>query len=292
LKRGDTLIYLTLRAFLGASRVLPDSFSYFSGDLFGRLFYRVSSRKREVVADNLKQALGKGEYKPEMVKSNFRRLGRTMGEFFLLPAWGEKKFAEKVEFEGLEILEQAHAEGNGVILAGGHIGNWELKLISIGKQGYRVHSIIKEQKLPRTDGFINQLRRDLGLGLISKKGIALREAIEVLKKGEVLLVMMDEYAGSRGIEVDFFGRRTPTFPGAAVLAKKYSCPLIPVAIRYLAGDRHRVVFKERVETSGRTKEDILEELNEHLGEEITLDPSAWLALRPRWKDRRSKVVKP
>lgn len=290
MKPGDSLTYFSLRVFLGLSRVLPDSVSYRLGEVLGWSIFRFSPRKRRVVSDNLKQALGKNGFEPEMARANLLRLGRTLGEFFLLPGWPEEKFEERVEFSGLDILERAYAEKKGVVLAGGHIGNWELKLISIGKKGYPVHSIIKEQRLPRTDQLINRLRTNLGLGLIPQKGAALRGAFEVLRQGEVLLVMMDEFAGDRGVEVDFCGRKTPTFSGAAVLARKFSCPLLPVAIRYLPGNRHRVVIKDRVATDGRAVSAILEELNEHLAEEIRLDPTAWLALRPRWRDRRKKVV--
>ncbi len=290
MKPGDATIYFFLRFLLLISRVFPDSFTYRLGEIFGWLIFRFSPRKRGIVAENLKQALGENQFKPEMVRTNLMRLGRTLGEFLLLPGWREKKFAEKVEFSGLDILKQAYAENKGVILAGGHIGNWELKIISIGKKGYPVHAIIKEQKLPRTDKLINQLRENLGLGLIYQKGLALREAFQVLRRGEVLLVMMDEFAGARGVEVDFCGRKTPTFSGAAVLSRKFSCPVLPVAIRYLPNDRHRVVIKEPVPTEGRTVPEILEDLNEHLGEEIRNEPAAWLALRPRWRERRAKAV--
>ncbi len=291
MKPGDTTIYFFLRSLLLISRVLPDSFSYRLGEIFGWLIFKFSPRKRVIVADNLKQVLGKNRFQPEMVRRNLMRLGRTLGEFFLLPGWKEKKFADKVEFWGLDNLKKAYAENKGVIMAGGHIGNWELKLISIGKKGYPVHSIIKEQKLLRTDKLINQLRENLGLGLIFQKGLGLREVFQVLKRGEVLLVMMDEYAGARGEKVNFCGRTTPTFPGAAVLSQKFSCPLLPVAIRYLPYDRHLVVIKEPIVTEGRTVQEILEELNEHLAEEIRNDPTAWLALRPRWRERRAKAVK-
>ncbi len=279
----DIFVYIIMRLFIFLARFLPEGFFYRLGKLVGELYYRFYPEKRRLAHYNLQRAFWPQKIDDALVRQNFQRIGMLTAEFLLITAWSDEKIKERVTIRGAEHLQNALARGRGAIIAGGHIGNWELLLVALGKAGFPVYSIVKEQSLQRTNKLIFAMRERMGLGLISKTKFSLRQTYRVLADNALLLVLMDQYGGRNGLAVEFFGSRTSTPTGAALLSQRTGAPLLPVAIRPQKRGYYDLIIKPIIATEGREPAAILRDLNIHLEEEIRLTPTDWLSPTRRWR---------
>ena len=79
-----------------------------------------------------------------IAKKCFENLGKTVVEFMQFPRMEVEKLRKYVKIEGVQHVENAIAEGNGVILITGHFGNWELLAASISALVAPVTPIVRE----------------------------------------------------------------------------------------------------------------------------------------------------
>src|SRR5262249_37946206 len=128
----SSIEYLSARLFLGFLGILPRRVAIGLGLLIARIGYLALGRLRKVALRNIEIAF------PEMadvernrlVKSCFDNLGRMLGEVSQFPRSTPKKLEKLVEFDldpnEHAVYEAERAKGRGVILAGPHLGNWEI----------------------------------------------------------------------------------------------------------------------------------------------------------------------
>ncbi|MFM9012524.1 MAG: lysophospholipid acyltransferase family protein, partial [Gemmatimonadota bacterium] len=91
--------------------------------------------------------------------ASYRSIGRVMFEsIYLSRATPAEVRAAFVGVEGREVLEAAYAQGKGVILAAGHIGNWELSGAWLGASGLPVDGITMHMANPLSDRFFARTR--------------------------------------------------------------------------------------------------------------------------------------
>ena len=74
---------------------------------------------------------------------------------------------------------------------------------------------------------IDSLRREIGSVPILKTN-AIRPTLTALRQNHGVGVLIDQWDGSGGIWIDFFGKATSTTSLPARLAKKTGCALIPI----------------------------------------------------------------
>ena len=92
------------------------------------LAYRPFGIRRGVTERQIAAAFP--EYTPEQVarvaRASYESLGRTSIETAVLPGTPRDELLKRFELvEGWDLLEAARAEGKGVIIVTGHLGNWE-----------------------------------------------------------------------------------------------------------------------------------------------------------------------
>src|SRR5258708_22063143 len=124
--------YFAARSILGFIGVLPRRVAIAVGVLIARIGYLFLGRLRKVGMRNLKIAfpeLPESEH-TNVLKGAFDNLGRMLGEVSQFPCATPKKLEQIVQFD-FDPDEQARfnaerAKGRGVILAGPHLGNWEI----------------------------------------------------------------------------------------------------------------------------------------------------------------------
>ena len=81
-----------------------------------------------------------------IAKESVTRFGRMLIEVLRYPLINQANFRNLVHFEGLEHLEEAYAEGRGVIMCTAHYGNWEMLGASMALLGYPILSITRKTK--------------------------------------------------------------------------------------------------------------------------------------------------
>jgi len=174
--------------------------------------------------------------------------------------------------EDLTIIEEAMAEGKGVIGITGHLSNWELFGGYVASRLGGIHVIAREAYDRRTDRLLRHLRRRLGVTSIYTDEPASVSA-SVVRGGGFLGALADlNVRGLPVVTVEFFGRPAATPIGPALLARRTGAPLIPMCIAREPDDSYRVYVSEPV-TLADTGD---------FRSDLTVDTWAWSAVLEGW----------
>ncbi len=132
--------------------------------------------------------------------------------------------------------------------------------------------------------------RRAGCSLIYKKGMT-EIAEEVLAKGGSVGFIADQNAGSKGLFVDFFGRKASTYKSIGLLARGYNVPIMIGCARRVSSKLQYEVEVTRVihphEWQGKDNEVlwITQEYTRAIEQFIRKDPTQYLWVHRRWKTR-------
>lgn len=266
---------------------LPAKAGLYLGRLVGYLAYLLSPARREHSRQNLKKALAVNEKESKrLIKKVYQNLGYNLTEFLIEDSLTKEDIEKMVEFEGLEYLDQALKKGKGVILYTAHFGNWELLGAVLALKGYQINSIAKKQKNSLFDQKINKIRNKIGIGVIPK-GLAVRQAFKKLKAKEIVAILGDQDARSKGWKLNFFDRDASTYAGAVQFAQRTGAVIVPAFLERENFLDHKLKIYPPQKISQNTSEAELKKRLQSLlnltEKEIRENPADWLWLHKRWK---------
>jgi KDO2-lipid IV(A) lauroyltransferase len=289
-------IYLLLRAFAFFINLLPERFALWGGRRLGSLGYYLDWEHRKVAFQNLQLAFGQEKSTSEIrgiAKRTFQNLGMMAIEFFRIPKMDVETYQKKVSMEGLdEALKLLEMKKGGLLLVG-HFGNWELMGFMSKVIGNPILVIAKPIEQARIDRWITAIRKVAGLEMILPEN-AVRNVIKALSGNRVVGILIDQRAKrSRGVWVDFFGRRAPTTPGLAALALKTGAPVVPVFMVRNGFQKHRLIIKAPLELirTGDFEKDVeanTQLFTQTLESMIRQYPDQWFWLHRRWERKGTR----
>ena len=271
---------------------VPEGVGHRMGARIGLAMRRISPRHWRIVMANLRLAFGdeKGEEElAEIGRECYRHLGKCLVEFFRMPAMSAEEMRRAAEFRGTEHLDAALAEGRGVILLTGHLGNWEMVGVRIAAEGYPLNVIARAQRDDRLTEYIRRTREVTGMRVLHRDQ-SVRQSLRALRRNELVGVLLDQNAGDDGVFVDFFGRSASTAPGAAAFALRTGAVVVPTFGWRKPDDSHVVEIGEAVPLvkTGDRQKDILANTARYtkvIEEQIRAHPEQWFWLHKRWKSR-------
>ena len=199
-----------------------------------------------------------------------------------------------VDVSALEPLQQLHAEGRGVILLSGHLGNPEFGGWLGALVGLPIYSVANPQDNPRVNSLLERLRTSSGQRILYKQG-ALRKGCEVLERGDIVAVLADLNDRREGIAVDFFGREASTIQGPAALSVRSGAPKLPVAfVRDRRGPHYHVAYGDPIRpvpgaSLGTEIRRITQAYTSALERFIRLWPEQWVWFHRRWKEPHTLI---
>jgi KDO2-lipid IV(A) lauroyltransferase len=187
------------------------------------------------------------------------------------------------------VLEEARAEGKGVVLLSGHIGNWELAAAYIAARGVPVSAIARGMSNPLSDGYIRRTRERLGVHIMHDRE-AVRRLPRALKEGHVVGVLSDQAgAGLASTFVPFFGRPAKTPRGGAVFALRGDVPVIFLAAVRQADGRYECYCERIAVTHSGDREkdvdDIMIRFTHVLETLVRRYPGQYFWQHRRWKQQ-------
>jgi KDO2-lipid IV(A) lauroyltransferase len=288
------LSYLLLRGFSLFINLLPEGFALWVGRQLGNVVYCLDLEHRKIAIQNLHIAFGQEKSEEEMLsiaKKNFQNLGMTAVEFFRIPGMDLETYKKKVEMEGVDEALNVLGKNKGGLLLLGHFGNWELMALMSKVIEKPILVIAKSIKQKRIDQWITRIRKGVGLELISPKNATLK-VIQALSRNQVVGILFDQRGKrSKGLWVDFFGRKVPTTPGLAVMALKSGAPVLPVFMVRNGFQKHRLIVKEPLELihTGNIRKDVeanTQLFNKTLESIIRQYPDQWLWIHRRWERKK------
>jgi KDO2-lipid IV(A) lauroyltransferase len=254
----------------------------------GDLFFYVSYKRRNTALSNLTIAYGDTlsvTQKNKIIRKCFESGALSILELFLTKEI-KKDASSRFTVTGKRYFGDALSRGKGVIFVAAHFGSWEY----IGFPGYLEqvpHAVIvKRIKNKYLDGMIDTLRREIDTMPIPKVN-AIRQTLSELRQNHTVAVVIDQWDGSDGIWIDFFGKATSTTSLPARLAKKTGCALIPIYCLRKEIGRYEIQVRPEVPlSSGPDWEyDTTRRLNEMLESQIRQYPEQWSWGHRRWKPK-------
>jgi KDO2-lipid IV(A) lauroyltransferase len=265
------------------------------GRKFGAIYYRLSSFRRRVAETNLELA----GLSPSLVRSTFENVGLTIAEFARFRRLDRRFFESRFEGKDVEHLREAAKGGKGVVLVTGHFGNWELIGAYIRQSGFPLDVVVKEQRNPFVDRWIDKNRMRQGVGII-KTGIATRAVVRSFSEGRLVAFVSDQYVGEDGIIVNFMGQPTTVSKGPAAFAVRLGLPIIVgFLVRTGPWKFKPVIFPAlRPNPSADREEEILRLTQAYtslLEELVRKHPDHYLWMHRKWKnlvDYKTGVLKP
>ncbi len=264
--------------------------------LLGRIIYHLLPIRRRVVLSNLRRAFG--DTLPEagcqrLAQAHYAHLACLLFEFVQYAWLSAARRAALVRVENAEACVRAGAEGKGVLILAGHLGNWEVATVagigSFPQYRGRFHIVRRPLNPPALDRLVTRRFRRAGLGVLPKKG-ALDRILERLAAGDAVVFILDQHAGGRdGLAVEFFGRPAGTFRSLAILALTTGAPVVPVASWREPDGRHVLRFEEALpliecDDPGETIRANTRAYNAALERLILRHPEQWIWMHRRWKE--------
>ncbi|WP_236809427.1 phosphatidylinositol mannoside acyltransferase [Amycolatopsis albispora] len=222
----------------------------------------------------------------ELTKRAMRSYARYWQESFRLPSMDHEQVRAKVAaaITGVENLDAALAEGNGVVFALPHTGNWDAAGVWLA--GYLGGFTTVVERLEPESVFRRfvAFREALGFEVVPLTGdsAAFRVLLKRLRENKAICLVGDRDLTGSGIDVTFFGEHTRMPGGPARLAATTGAALIPVGCWFTEGGwqirmhpRIRVTARAEVPAATQALADIF-------AGDIAAHPTDWHMLQPFW----------
>jgi len=213
---------------------LPGPWVFRIGEVLGLVAWRLMGQRRKLVSRNLRIAFGDQKSAAEielMVRANFRRTGANMISAAHTARLSPEKLVKSIRVENLHLMEQAHAEGKGVVLLLAHMGNWEAlsRLIYFFPKGLKIGGFYRPLNNPLLDKKILERRQADGSRMFSKKD-SFHQATGFLREGGMVGILADQRVGIQGDLISFFGRLTRASPLPSLLARRVKSKVIALSL--------------------------------------------------------------
>ncbi len=167
------------------------------------------------------------------------------------------------------------------------MGNFEWPVHYCMMNLKQVYAIMKRLTNPYVNDLIVGIRESTTGKMIFKKQ-ALKRGLQILKQGDILVVVTDQDAGKQGIYVDFLGRSASTATGTAIFHLKTGAPMI-----FVTGIRRKLgvfdIYFERIsdyqptEFSDKSIRDTTISHTEVLDKWVRRHPEQYFWTHKRWK---------
>jgi KDO2-lipid IV(A) lauroyltransferase len=248
---------------------------------------------REALRSNIRHVLGPEATDAEVdliARECARNAGRNYADIVGMHRMNVRKFYEhSLVLEGIEYVKEAQAQGRGVVMASAHYANPELATQGLVEAGVEVFALVEPLQPPQLNRLMYSLRNQHGHHYEPATFGGVKAAIDWLRKGGALAILIDRDIQKRGIELEFCGAKARFPTGAVDLAIRTNSVLIPGWVHRQGGFRTRATIGPPLDhiITGNHDEDLrvntarLLAIFEH---ELKADPTQWTVLEKVWKD--------
>lgn len=186
-------------------------------------------RKLEVVRSNLARAFP--ELPPERIdrigRANTREMVRTILECG--PAWHRSRAWVQdhiAEVRGRHHVEVPLQAGRGILVLGGHLGNWEISIL-YGSLTLPIAYLYKPPRSEKVDRLLTGYRSRFDGEMIATGGAAMRRAVRKLRQGQAVGMLFDQLPrGGDSVQAPFFGQSVATMTLPHRLIRATGCAVV------------------------------------------------------------------
>lgn len=296
---GQWAAYVVVRLFVCAVQSLSIEQCE---QLARRLAYfltHVATVRRAVIDENLRLAW------PDQTVAERRALTEAMWAHLLLLVCEvahtprkihETNWRQHIRMRGGADLCRWLLEDRATLLISAHFGNFELGGTFLGLLGFTTHAVARTLDNPYIARWIDTVRNRGRQHIIPKKG-GYDDILRVLQADGTMVLLADQYAGSKGCWVEFFGRPASAHKAIALFALDNDARMVVCYCRRLERPMLfemgvQAMFDPRTAAAdlGSIKQ-LTQWYTTELERFIRLDPAQYWWLHRRWKDSRPQRKK-
>lgn len=217
------------RLFLRISAWLPLRLQGGLAAMIAGVVHLAGWRKLEIVRGNLARAY------PEFPRTRIDRIGRANTREMIRtllecgPVWHRSK--AWVQRHIVEVHGRAHVEsplqaGSGVLVLGGHLGNWEVSIL-YGSLTLPIAYLYKPPRSGKVDRLLTACRSRFDGEMIATGGAAMRRAVRKLRRGQAVGMLFDQLPrGGDSVQAPFFGQSVGTMTLPHRLIQATGCAVV------------------------------------------------------------------
>lgn len=286
------IIYYSFLPFIFALSIFPFKVLYFLSDILYILVFYIVRYRKKVVLQNLKNSF------PEKTEKEIRIISRkfyhnlcdfimetikmiTMGKI------GIKKHC-KFNPESHAIFTKYAEENKNILMALGHIGNWEWACnafnIYCRQQLYVIYHPISNKYF---GGLMSRIRTRSGTKLIAMTDTYKIMAANKNELNATVFVADQSPQPKNAYWTTFLNQDTAVFKGIEVISKKMKLPVIYASMKKTKRGHFEMFAEILTEHPENTKDgEICEMYIKRLEKDIIDQPDTWLWSHRRWKHKR------
>jgi len=266
---------------------LPFGLQMRLGSLLGMAMYYLARRRRHITQCNIALCFPEldSEAQQALVRKIFHSAGISLMETGLA-WWGkDSMLSKRVEIEGLEHLQQATAQGKGVLLLGAHFTSLEIsgRLLS---QFHPCAAMYRKHDNPLFEAIIKHSRETHLDKIISRRDM--RGMVRALREGTVVWYATDQDFGPRNsVFAPFFGLQTASLVMTSKLARLSGAPVVPFFSQRLDDDSGYKLILLPALTNFPSGDDVADaaRINAIIEKQVRKVPDQYLWLHRRFKTR-------
>lgn len=290
----DRLQYLALRVVSMMFHCWPVNANLRTAKFLGDVMYRLDRKHRERAMANLRRSFP--NVPERQLQLHARRSMQELFMFFIemlftprlirIDTWSRYIVLEHFE-PALELMVRRQ---KGLILLTGHYGNFEVLGYLLATLGLPTSSVARPLDNPYISDWVFGVREKMGQRIIAKKG-ATEDVVDEMERNGAVGFVADQNAGSKGIFVDFFGRKASTYKSIGLLAMQFE---VPVVIGYsrriddqfkFAVGAQDIIYPEDWKNQDDPLRYITQRYTKALEDVVRNDPGQYWWVHRRWKTR-------
>ncbi len=257
----------------------------------GDLAYAALRARRRIAIDNVLRAEVAAD------RADAARIARASFRHFAMLTVEALQASRRITPESLDDFAQLDLppaterlledSAQGVLLAGSHLGNWEVAghIVSLRKP---VVAVARRMNNPLVNRLMERRNSRRHIEILPKHEADPRGLIHALRTGRVLGLIMDQHASTQGMSVPFFGIPAQTVTSPARLHLATRCPILcgygvrTGTMRFRLEISEPLEFEPGIDRTA-TVHAILLELNRRIEDAIRRYPEQYLWSHRRWR---------
>ncbi len=220
-----------------------------------------------------------------LARRMYRNYARYIVDIMRLPSRPPHWVAERADLSAAEILQEVYDRGQGMIIAAAHVGHSEAGAAAVADRGWPVTVLADDTEYKELFALLQEQRGRWGVRLIPWTSV--REIFGVLKRREIVGLLVDWGYKPDGVPVRWFGEWT-TFPaGPAVLAAKTGAVIAPMAVRLTREGGYAGYVGEVIEVASTEPAEVAratQAVADALEVAIRRTPDQWWVFKSMWPE--------
>jgi len=261
----------------------------------GGLMSILDRHGRKVALSNLEVAFSdrfSQRERKQIARASFQHFARTMLDLLWSPRLTAENLSRYIELENLEETAR-HGPERSIMIACYHYGNFEWLSLACGFLDLKGTIISQEFKNSLLDPIFKRLREQSGHELIARQGGIVRLYKVLRRKGRTaLLVDLTLHPKMPTVAIDCFGLKTSVTSAHAWLNEQTGVPVIPAHCEPLPNGRYRLVFHPKIETAGRSYQQIAQACWNSFEPYVRKNPAPWLWMYKHWRYKPAIADRP